>query len=202
MMIWLFSVMQQQPLQINNQLPSNKQNVQPELLKKFRQLRQWQQQQQETMFQKQQQQMENIKMQQERLQALFKKSSVTSPNMVFQLQYQCDSQDEREMYNNKETIPVALPPADSFLRTMYNQNTPIHPIGSAAISPIRNQGYSYAQGSQQGKISSPILMTPMHFTTRSSFSSTSPQDNDSNRVVLKAAEQPKEPVSLYIIFFI
>ena len=50
--------------------PQNQKHDQAQLLDKFRKLRQWQQQQQESMFRQQQQQMETLKMEQSKLQSI------------------------------------------------------------------------------------------------------------------------------------
>lgn len=193
--------MPQQPLQVsNNQLLSAKQNVQPELLKKFRQLRQWQQQQQETMFKKQQQQMENIKMQQDRLQALFNKSTTTSPGTVLQSQNQLTDaqfnlQEANSNINNQGTSPLSS--IDGLLRTVipnnYNEHLYSMMGNTDMFSPLRNHGYSYQQGSPTGQTNSPVLMTPMQFTKRSSTSPTA--DEISHRAVFTVAQPTRELVS-------
>ncbi|XP_078360900.1 uncharacterized protein LOC144645268 isoform X2 [Oculina patagonica] len=63
----------QQPLKVRNmatQPQNQKPHDQAQLLEKFRKLRQWQQQQQESMFRQQQQQMETLKMEQNKLQSI------------------------------------------------------------------------------------------------------------------------------------
>lgn len=63
----------QQPLRVRNmatQPQNQKPHDQAQLLEKFRKLRQWQQQQQESMFRQQQQQMETLKMEQNKLQSI------------------------------------------------------------------------------------------------------------------------------------
>lgn len=184
--------MPQQPLQVsNNQIPSNKQNLQPELLKKFRQLRQWQQQQQDTMFKKQQQQMDNIKMQQGKLEALFKKTTSTPPAVqsIPQVSDTQVSHEETSCINNDQATQES--PRDILLKTSIsrNNNEPMYSLNSYTnvFSPMRNQGYSYQQGN------SPILMTPMHFIKSTS---TSPVDDVPKSIpVYTVAQSSRQLVS-------
>jgi hypothetical protein len=185
LLLLLIALQSQQPLQPNNSLvPTNKQNekVQPELLKKFRQLRQWQQHQQESMFRQQQEQMETLKMQQDKLQTLYQKAVSTggSPSTTSNGLGDCQriSQQSSVDYINAKTMnerkrnPATMPSMEAFFRTLKTQDK----LESSVVTPslhVQNQDVFYGQqGSPNGNAinTSPVLMTPMQFMSPTSYS--------------------------------
>ena len=110
---------------------------QVQLLEKFRKLRQWQQQQQESMFRQQQQQMETLKMEQNKLQSLLAAQNrlqeqqptsslaVHSPNVVT-TSSQADTMSPTTAQSHPQQIARAQMPINTMTRSEANEyNAPI-----------------------------------------------------------------------------
>ncbi|XP_020628467.1 centromere protein J-like [Orbicella faveolata] len=129
----------QQPLKDRNmaaQPQIQKPHDQVQLLEKFRKLRQWQQQQQESMFRQQQQQMETLKMEQNKLQSILAAqkrlqeqqttSSVTvrSPNLV-KTSSQADTMSPTTAQSHPQQKAGAQMPINMMTRAEAENNEPI-----------------------------------------------------------------------------
>ena len=136
---FMIVIKSQQPLKVRNmaaQPQNQKPHDQVQLLEKFRKLRQWQQQQQESMFRQQQQQMETLKMEQSKLQSILAAqrrlqeqqttSSVTarSPNLVT-ASSQADTLSSTTAQSRPQQIARAQMPISMMTRAEAENNEPI-----------------------------------------------------------------------------
>ncbi|XP_048582461.1 centromere protein J isoform X2 [Nematostella vectensis] len=156
-----------QPLRSNNTLgamqPQNSKD-QGKLLQKFRQLRQWQQQQQESMTKQQQEHMETLKMQQEKLQILYAKAAnngiITTKVLT---ESQSPSAQDNKNFNKCQRFTAS--------QLMHGQIRP--GTGGAQFNPAFRTVSGLAGGNVNGRPVQPLLMSPQHFissTTGSGFS--------------------------------
>jgi len=153
----------QQPLKVRNmeaQPQSQKPHDQVQLLEKFRKLRQWQQQQQESMFRQQQQQMETLKMEQSKLQSILAAQkrlqeqqttsslTVRSPNLVT-TSSQADTLSPTSAQSHPRQIARAQMPINITTRAeaennetvIQNSNAVRRSIPTSSAQPISmNQG--------------------------------------------------------------
>lgn len=153
----------QQPLKVRNmeaQPQSQKPHDQVQLLEKFRKLRQWQQQQQESMFRQQKQQMETLKMEQNKLQSILAAQkrlqeqqttsslTVRSPNLVT-TSSQADTLSPISAQSHPQQIARAQMPINITTRAeaennetvRQNSNAVLRSIPTSSAQPIAmNQG--------------------------------------------------------------
>lgn len=202
-LVFLIVQQLQQPLQPRNSLiPTNKQNekVQPELLKKFRQLRQWQQQQQESMYKQQQEQMATLKMQQDKLQLLYQKavSTTGSPSTTANGPGDCQRTDKQSPFNSMNTKETSEHKRNTSMESFFKSLKTQEKLETSLVNPVSYVGNQDTHLRQQGSpprntsVTSPILMTPMQFMSPTSYSRPricSPEDFSLNRSTVPSMEQ-------------
>ena len=160
----------QQPLKVRNmaaQPQNQKPHDQVQLLEKFRKLRQWQQQQQESMFRQQQQQMETLKIEQNKLQSILAAQkrlqeqqtasnlTVQSPNLAT-APSQADTMSTTTAQSHPQQIARAQMPINMTTRAEPENNEPIGhhsnvilrstPTSSAAPTVMSQGDLDYQMG--------------------------------------------------------
>lgn len=171
------------------------------MLKKFRQLRQWQQQQQENMYKQQQEQMATLKMQQDRLQLLYQKavSTTGSPSTAINGPGDCQRTGKQSPLNNINTKEANEQKRNTSMESFFKSLKTQEMLDNSLVNPASYSGNQGTNLRQRGSPPNPVLMTPMQFMSPTSYSRPricSPEDFSLNRSVPSIEENALNLVSL------